>query len=294
MPPSEEPSIFAYHLLKCALGAFAQPPAALDASALARARDMARKTLAIEDLVLSSVPADFVRARPGAVAGALQDVQARYAGRADFLRVLADNALNEDMLATALRRELRFDAILARIAERTPPVTAREIAAYYDANPNLFHMPETRTARHILVTVNPDYPENAAPAARRRIDTIRGGLGDGLTAFAAAAQAHSECPSALEGGILGRVARGQLYRELDAVLFVLDAGEISAVVQSELGYHIVLCEDIHPGRDISLDEAAAAIGEKLTRRRRHGAQRDWIAGLSRTASPTPSLQEIDT
>lgn len=287
-----DPSALSYHLLKCALDVFAQPPAALDAPSLARARDMARKTLAIEDLVLSSVPAGDVCVRSGAVAGAMEDIQARYASRADFLRVLADNALNEDMLATAVRRELRFDAILARIAEETSPVTAQEIAAYYDANPNLFHMPETRTARHILITINPDYPENSAQAARLRIETIRRDLHEAKNRFAQAARKHSECPSALEGGMLGRVAKGRLYRELDATLFVLGVGEISAVVQSELGYHIVLCEEIHPGRDISLDEAAAAIGEKLTQRRRHATQRDWIAGLSRTATSTLNPQEI--
>ena len=56
--------------------------------------------------------------------------------------------------------------------------------------------------------------------------------------FAELALKHSECPTALQGGVLGIVPRGKLYPELDAVLFSIKAGEVSEIVESEIGFHL--------------------------------------------------------
>ncbi|MDD5462304.1 MAG: peptidylprolyl isomerase [Methylococcales bacterium] len=55
---------------------------------------------------------------------------------------------------------------------------------------------------------------------------------------------HSECPTALQGGVSGIVPRGKLCPELDAALFSIKAGEISEIVESEIGFHLVLCQQI--------------------------------------------------
>lgn len=50
----------------------------------------------------------------------------------------------------------------------------------------------------------------------------------------------------MEGGLLGNVTPGKLYPELEPVAFALTAGQISPVVESEIGFHILRCDEIHP------------------------------------------------
>lgn len=122
-----------------------------------------------------------------------------------------------------------------------------------------FEAPELRTARHILITVNPDYVENTRLAAMARMQEIAGRLRGRANRFHDMARRYSECPTAMEGGCLGEVRRGTLYPELDAELFRVNEGEVSGIVESEIGLHILLCEKIKPGRRTSYSKAAPRV-----------------------------------
>jgi nitrogen fixation protein NifM len=135
--------------------------------------------------------------------------------------------------------------------------------------------------RHILVTVNDDIAENRRDRSRAAIDAIRARLDGTREQFARLAGRHSECPSALEGGLLGRVPPGRLYAALDARLFAMQAGETSEPIESETGFHILYCEAIHPPKTVPFDEAAPKIRAAIDQKRREKAQALWLAALMR-------------
>jgi len=87
---------------------------------------------------------------------------------------------------------------------------------------------------------------------------------------------HSECPTALQGGDLGTVPRGALYPELDAVLFTLKKREVSTVVESEIGLHILLCKQIHAAETLSLAKATPKIRELMQERAKQTIIRTWL------------------
>ncbi|MGD9164689.1 MAG: peptidylprolyl isomerase, partial [Chromatiales bacterium] len=95
------------------------------------------------------------------------------------------------------------------------------------------------------------------------------------------AKRYSECPTAMEGGKLGQTSRGQLYESLDAVLFRLEEGEISDIVESEMGFHILFCEKIKPARKVPLSKAAPRIREVLQERQRRNCQKAWLNSLQK-------------
>ena len=97
--------------------------------------------------------------------------------------------------------------------------------------------------------------------------------------FAEAALRHSQCPTALEGGKLGTVKRQQLYAELEPAAFALAAGEISAVLESPIGLHIIRCDEILPSGMLPFAEVRQRIIERLTDKRRSEAQKAWIKAL---------------
>jgi peptidyl-prolyl cis-trans isomerase C len=172
-----------------------------------------------------------------------------------------------------------FDAVMLRVAPDRIEISEHELEQFFETHRNQFEVPETRLARHILITVNPDFPENRRETAHARMEQVATELAGEADRFEPLARRYSECPSAMEGGQLGRVPRGQLYPELDAMLFQLPEGGISPILESELGFHLLLCEQIMSGRQIPFSEAAPRIRELLEARQRRGHQQAWLAAL---------------
>jgi hypothetical protein len=75
------------------------------------------------------------------------------------------------------------------------------------------------------------------------------------------------------------VKRGQLYKELEPAAFALAAGEVSTVLESPIGLHILRCDEILPSGLLPFAEVREKIIERLTDKRRQQAQRDWIKAL---------------
>jgi peptidyl-prolyl cis-trans isomerase C len=289
--PVTDRAEFRYHLLRAAGERFQTGIGGLDERQRAEVTRLARRTFELECLVLESPEARDLLIPPERVETAVAEVLGRYADETEFRSDLARNGLDPETLRLALRRELIFDGVMQRVAARHVAVTELEERLFYECNQGRFTVPERRTARHLLITVNDDFAENRRASARQRIEQLHEqiheqiherlpGPAAGLAErFADLASKHSECPTALEGGRLGEVVSGQLYPSLDAVLFALKSGEISGPVESELGFHLLLCESIQPARSISFSQAQPRIRRLLEERARHNAQNAWISDL---------------
>jgi peptidyl-prolyl cis-trans isomerase C len=268
-----------YLLLGIAEQKFQCAPAQLNSEQRREAERIARRQAELERRVLGSEEAVNVIVPPSEVEGAFERIRARYTSPAEFDRELLANALDEIRLRAALARELKVEAVLACVAARTPPVDETELRLYYYLHLDQFQQPETRIARHILITINPTYPENQRDAAFQRAREIARRLARKPDRFAEQAMKHSECPTALQGGLIGRVKRGSLYPQLDAELFAMREGAISDVLESEIGFHVLLCEKIHRDGVAPLGEVLPKLREQMTAREVARAQKRWIEQL---------------
>jgi peptidyl-prolyl cis-trans isomerase C len=280
-PVAETPPTYAYHLLKVALNSFQKNPSQLDGAELQQARQRADKSFDLENLVLSTPEAGEVVVNDTELDRALGEVAGRYEKAEEFQTDLQRNGLDEADLREALRRELIFDGVMQKVGAQHPKVDDLDVRLFYEIHRERFAIPEKRTARHILITINPDFPENTRPAALARAEGLAEKLVGKSNRFASLARQHSECPTALEGGKLGTVQRGQLYPELDAWLFSLGEGEISEVVESEVGFHILWCEKVVPEKFTPLSKARPRIEQILEERKRRNCQKNWLAELRR-------------
>ncbi len=277
--PDEANPEFNYHLLRNALEGFSRNLADLTPEQYQQVEEKASRSYALESRVLAAPEAaDVVIARPQ-LDQALAEVANRYGDEAEFVDDLAANGLDRDGLRRALERELRFDAVMMRVAADCEPISEVDAQLFYEMHRGKFEAPEQRVVRHILITVNEEYAENTRDRARARAEGVRERLGDRNNRFPDMAKRHSECPTAMEGGKLGEVPRGALYPELDSVLFGMEEGEISDIVESEMGFHILLCEKIRPGKRTPFSQAEAKIRELLEQRRRRNRQKEWLSQL---------------
>ena len=273
------PSTDAYALLRTALALYKKTPGELQADELSQAQLQAGNEFKIENRILNAPEAGGVIISDAELQAAYQEIRGRYDDDEAFYSELEKNHLDQDSLRTALFRQCRVNVVMELVASRAPEVSEAEIGLYYHLHAEQFNRPELREACHIFISINPDYPENIREAALARMQDISAKLQKKPYKFADLALKHSECPTALQGGVLGIVPRGKLYPELDAVLFKLKVGEVSDVVESEIGFHLVLCRQIQKAETLSLQKATPKIRQLMNERSRQTCQRAWLAGL---------------
>ncbi|MBT3038190.1 MAG: nitrogen fixation protein NifM [Candidatus Thiodiazotropha sp. (ex Codakia orbicularis)] len=275
---------FNYHLLRNALERFGRNLGQLEPEEFQQVYTTASKSFELESLVLASPEAKGVIISDQQLDLSIEEVASRYAGRDEFLQDLEANDLDEESLRQALYRELMFDSVLQMVAANSPDVSDIDVNLFYAMHHERFELPEQRQGRHILITVNPNFPENTAETARERMAQILEKLAGRTNRFPEFAKRYSECPSAMEGGKLGEVKRGQLYPELDAMLFSMQENEISPVIASEMGYHILLCEMIQPAKRVPISKVKTKIREILEQRQRRNCQKAWLTSLQKVSN----------
>jgi peptidyl-prolyl cis-trans isomerase C len=269
-----------YNLLRAALALFKKSPDELTEAELQQAKNQALNELRIEYQVLNTQEASAVIITEQELQQAYREILGRYDDEDALFMDLKKNQLNKDSLLAALHRQCKINTVLELVASRAPATTDADIGIYYHMHSEQFHRPEKREVCHIFISINPDYPENTVEAALLRAEEIAEKLRKKPHKFADLALKHSECPTALQGGVLGSVPRGTLYPELDAALFNLKPGEISKVLRSEIGFHVLLCKSIQKAETLSLAKAAPKIRQLINDRARRTCQRAWLAGLA--------------
>ncbi len=282
---SDQSAALGYRLLRIAAERFDTTPEQLDEHQRREIQRIAHQEQQLEQLVLTSPEATNVSVPDSQVQRALDQIRSRYEAEQDFGQSLSDLSMTEPMLYRELARSLRVEAVLELVASAVPAVSEVEAQIYYYLHPEKFGMPERRAVRHILITVNDDLPGNDSETAYQRSKAIAKRLQKDPRRFAEQSLKHSECPSSLNDGWLGEVVRGVLYPELDEVLFRMRRGQVSDPVETESGWHVLLCEQIHPAGQIPIAKALPKLMDKLQQRQVRNAQRKWLDQRQQAESP---------
>jgi len=169
-------------------------------------------------------------------------------------------------------------AALRNYIDETDPVTEEEALAYYNENPSYFTNPFSMSASHILIQ-DPEHTD----AKRAEIEAILEKLNNGAD-FAELAMEYSECGSAENGGDLGTFGLGQMVPEFEEAALALEPGEISGIVETQFGFHIIKLtekteESIAPFEDVRENINSVLIGQRSN---------DLVEGLIDAANITYS------
>ena len=278
-----------YQEFKAAQSLYRKAPRLLSEQERAHVRQIAARQYAIEARVLESEEARGVCVPDATLTAAQREIRGRYQDEAEFAADLMANGLTEAGLREALRRDLAVEAVLERVSSGASRVSDVELEIFYHLHRDRFMRPERRSARQILITINDRFPENRRDAALTRIREIRDQLRLSPDRFAEQAMKHSECPTALQGGLLGEYQLGQMFPELERMLFSLDAGQVSDVAETHLGFHLLRCDAIVDAKLAPFPQAAPRIREILQRRRAQLCQRAWVKQLYQ---PSASAERI--
>jgi peptidyl-prolyl cis-trans isomerase D len=171
---------------------------------------------------------------------------------------------NKDRFKLAEQVSVDYLRLSVEDLAKTIKVTDEQLQTYYKDHPEKIQLPEKRNVRHILIMSSQDGEASVAEAAKAKIEELMSKIKQGDD-FAELAKTHSEDPgSASRGGELGFFQRGDMVPEFEAAAFALTKlGELSGIVKTSYGYHLLQLVAVEPAKTPSLAEVKGLLEQEL-------------------------------
>jgi len=142
-------------------------------------------------------------------------------------------------------------------------ITNKQVRDYYEENREIFRQEKEVRARHILFKLAQNASEEEEKKVREKASMVLEKARKGED-FPNLAKKYSEGPTAQKGGDLGFFSEGQMIKPFEEAAFKMKKGEISELVRTRFGYHIIKVEDVKEERQRNLDEVREEIRKALT------------------------------
>jgi peptidyl-prolyl cis-trans isomerase C len=194
-------------------------------------------------------------------------------------------ALKSQFARGQARQKLIDKEIMQKIT-----VSDKEIRDYYDSHPERFKQPEQVRASHILIKVDSQADASQKAEARKQLEEIQQKLKKGED-FSALAKASSQCPSSAQGGDLNYFRRGQMVKPFEEAAFSLKPGEVSDIVETQFGYHLIKVVDKKAEGTTPYEEAKGQIEQRLKKEKFQEEFTSYIAKLKEKAKVERFLKE---
>ncbi|HNX36216.1 MAG TPA: peptidylprolyl isomerase [Kiritimatiellia bacterium] len=202
-------------------------------------------------------------------------------GRSAFEAALAQQKTTEAVFREQLKRGRRVDKLVEKSVVGVAEPTEADIKTHFEEHREEYSKGERVLAQHILITPDGD-TQASKDEAKTKIAAIRARVLGGKT-FADEAAAHSMCPSGKEGGSLGWFSRGMMVPEFDQAVFSMSVGEVSDIIETQFGYHIIYKTDHEAAGEAELDQVREQIRDFLRHARRGEAMTAYVEELKSKA-----------
>ena len=198
-------------------------------------------------------------------------------GEENYKKALAAQGISEADFRKELEKGARVNMLVGQACAHVADPTEDEVTAFYEAHKQEYVEPHQVLCQHILVKGSND-------AALDKIKEIRERIVNDKADFAEEAKKHSDCPSGAQGGSLGWFGRGMMVPEFDKAAFEMKKGEVSGIVTTEFGYHIIYKADERGGGQQTIVDVHDQIKDLLRHEARGKAMDAYVADLREKAT----------
>ena len=204
----------------------------------------------------------------------------------DIKAILETQGRDFDDLREQIASRLKFMQLIeAQFGDETK-VGDDEAKEFYEKNKQMFTKSESVQASHILITPQMEDPnvtdEEAKTVAKAKAEELLKKIKEGAN-FEELAKAESSCPSGQKGGDLGMFERGQMVPPFEEAAFAMKPGEISEVVETQFGYHIIKVTAKEEAGEQTYDEVKDQIVENLGNQKKGKAAQGYIEKMMKEA-----------
>ena len=209
-------------------------------------------------------------------------IKSQFPTEEKFNKSLARELYTVDELKTEIRKGKMINSLLDANVYGKVKVSEKDAKKYYDKNREMFKRPETLKASHILIKLDKNADSKAVAKAEKEIKEISKKQKEGVD-FSELAKQYSEGPSASNGGDLGYFPRGAMVKEFEDAAFALKPGEVSGIVRTPFGLHLIKAVDARKAGIMKFAEIKDKVIERLTMLERRKEMEKYIAELRKKA-----------
>ncbi len=192
----------------------------------------------------------------------LAAIKQRFPDQKKFEEALGKMNLSEEKLRNQITERSMIRSFIEKEIVSKIEVTDEEAKSFYEKNPNYFKRPEEVHAQHILIKSSEGDDDTKKSESRKELMEIKK-RADAGEDFSELAKAHSQGPSATNGGDLGYFSKGKMVPPFEKAAFALEPNEMSDIVETRFGYHLIKVLDRREASTVSFDEAQAKIVANL-------------------------------
>lgn len=192
--------------------------------------------------------------------------KSRFPSKADYEKALKEMDMTEKEVETFTKEDMVIGNLIETKIVANTKITDEEAKKFYDDNKDKFRRDESVRASHILVGSDQNASPEDKKKAREKADALLKQLKGGAD-FAELAKKESSCPSSAQGGDLGFFGKGQMVPEFEKASFALKPGEVSDVVETQFGYHIIKLAEKKDAETVPFEEAKERIVQFLTQQK---------------------------
>ena len=199
--------------------------------------------------------------------------------REKLVQVLKQQNMTVETFKENLRQGAMINKLIEQVCSTVPSPTEADIKAHFEAHQDEYKTEDRVEARHILVKTDAK-DEKAKAVAKAKLAEIRARIVAGKSNFEDEAKEHSDCPSGKSaGGSLGWFGRGMMVPEFEKVAFESKVNEISDILETQFGYHILIKTGEEKGHTPTLDEVHDKVRDFLYHAARGQAVSDHVKEL---------------
>jgi len=213
----------------------------------------------------------------------LKEIAKLFPNPEQFNKKLASMGLTEDLLRQNIKQNFKIESLLETITTSSDKTTDKEIVTFYNDNPQKFQTGEQVRASHILISSKPEESEDVRAQKRQKIAKLKEEITNGAN-FAEAASNHSDCPSKSKGGDLGFFEKGKMVPAFEEAAFQMKIGEVSDIVETQFGYHLIMVTDHKDKNTIPLEQAKDKIQNHLNNQKKGQVVNDYLNKLRGSAT----------
>jgi peptidyl-prolyl cis-trans isomerase C len=240
------------------------------------------ETMINEELLFQESRNKGITVEPEAVAMDFKRIKKGFATDADFKKFLGESGLTEVQLQSDIERGHVINKLIDNQITALVVIPNQEIRTFYDTHPNSFKKSEQVKASHILIKVDSQAERSVKDEKKAKLQKIQERLKAGED-FAVLAKEISECPSNIKGGDLGYFGRGQMVKPFEDVAFELKKGEVSDIVETRFGYHLIKVVDRKPASVMGYEDVKDKIGQYLKQEKTRKELKGYIEELRKKA-----------
>ena len=278
-------------VLQLTLRKSSRNPDAVPADQREALRKQLLNSLVDDELLYQASQKEKIQVPEKAVDEQVQALEGSFYSQEEFAVSLQKQGMTPAEARERVRRRLAVEELVKQRVNAAGPVTDAEINAYYKKNRERLRRPESVHAQQIFLRLDPFEDPEKKGKARQTLEAllreIRGGKD-----FETLARQFSEGPEAAQGGDLGWLTRNSPTPYLAEAALRLNPGEVSDVVETPAGLHILKALEKRPAGEASAEEARSQIETRLRQEREQEAIKELLATLKTTAkilifTPTP-------